>query len=735
MNYWLLTTEYPPFHGGGISTYCYFTARMLAERGVTVTIFTQDEKVRGEETSSEGPGITLVRFNPDRRGLSASLGYTARLSYSFADIVMTHILQEGKPDIIESQDYQGIAYYLTQFRHLGYPALRDIPILITLHSPAFVYLDYNRVPFYRFPDFWTCEMEKQSIIGADCLVSPTVFLIDEIGRYMDLSSREVSVLPNPYQPDAPASQPASAASPVPPFTRNKIVYYGKLSPQKGTFELLQYFKELWDDGFEHPLHMVGGTDIVFHPERRTMGQLVEKKYGPYLQKGLLQLHGKIRPAELADRLNNAHLIIIPSIVDNLPYVVMEAMSLGKVVLVSRQGGQREMVEQGVSGFIFDHDKTGSFRRELEAILALSDQDILEIGSRARQHVQQLYSFQVVGDAKIALLQKIRLLPPTKFPFLFQEPFDPSCLSSSSWQPDGRNAELPPDGLLTVVIPHYNLGKYLEGCILSIQASTYKPLEILIIDDGSTDKDSLSLLRKVGQFPNTRVVFQSNQGLAAARNAGARMARGEFLAFLDADDLVRPAYFEKAITALQKNENVFFVGAWTQYFENSRALWATYTPQPPYALIHNPVNSSSLVYKRQAFLAGGLNDPQVGYGLEDYESVINMLHHGFNGVVIPEPLFEYRVRTGSMIRGLTLEKQLYSYKYISKKHDQYYTKFASPVFNLLNANGPGYSFDNPSDHAPLMKGKLFHQGARLIRKIAAKNPRVKRLILAFLPLKK
>src|SRR5262249_43088850 len=131
MNYWLLTTEYPPFHGGGISTYCYFTARMLAERGFQVTVFTQDEKVKDELATSEGPAIPLVRFNPDRCGLSGTLGYTARLSYAFADIVKTHILRNGKPDLIESQDYQGIAYYLTQFRHLSYPFLQDIPLLIT----------------------------------------------------------------------------------------------------------------------------------------------------------------------------------------------------------------------------------------------------------------------------------------------------------------------------------------------------------------------------------------------------------------------------------------------------------------------------------------------------------------------------------------------------------------------------------------------------------------------------
>ncbi|WP_431211982.1 glycosyltransferase family 4 protein [Puia sp. P3] len=243
MNYWLLTTEYPPFHGGGISTYCHFTALMLAEMGHKVTVFVQDDSVGDFNIAGTLPGIRLCRFNSNRNKLHASLGYAARLSYAFADIVKTCIASDGAPDVLEAQDYLGIAYYLTQQKHLGYPFLKDIPIAITLHSPAFIYLEYNRVPTYRFPDFWTGEMEKQAIKAADLLISPTRFLVDEIGRFMDISGVPLEVLANPYAADSPAAaadSPAAApestarpgaAAPA-GFSRNKIVYYGKLSPQK-----------------------------------------------------------------------------------------------------------------------------------------------------------------------------------------------------------------------------------------------------------------------------------------------------------------------------------------------------------------------------------------------------------------------------------------------------------------------------------------------------------------------
>ncbi len=175
MNYWLLTTEYPPFHGGGISTYCHYTAKMLAASGVNVTVFVPDDAIKDHAITEPEQGIRLIRFNSDRNGLSASLGHVARLSYAFAGMVRETLSRHERPDIIESQDYLGIAYYLLQFKYLLYPELSGIPVILTLHSPAFLYLEYNRAPIYRFPDFWTGEMEKQAIRMADHLIQPYSF--------------------------------------------------------------------------------------------------------------------------------------------------------------------------------------------------------------------------------------------------------------------------------------------------------------------------------------------------------------------------------------------------------------------------------------------------------------------------------------------------------------------------------------------------------------------------------
>lgn len=731
MNYWLLTTEYPPFYGGGIGTYCRYTARMLAEAGYKVTVFVADDKVRVRKDSIGEDGIRIIRFNGDRKHLAEVLGYTARLSYAFADIVKSVILEDSKPDFIEAQDYLGIAYYLTQYKQLGYPFMDNVPILLTLHSPAFIYLDYNRVPLYRFPDFWTCEMEKQAIKAADHLISPTRFLVNEIGRHMDLSDRPVSILANPFQS-------LTAAVDTPAHIPGKLMYYGKLSPQKGSFELMEYFANLWDEGFPYPLHIVGGTDIVFHPEQRTMGQLIQERYRPYQDKGMLVLQGSIQPDWIKDTLQYAHLVIVPSIVDNMPYVVIEAMSLGKVVLASVQGGQSELIEEGETGFLFDHRDPSSFARQLHKILALPVEEIQRIGAAASRKVHEQYGFDAIRAEKMRLLEKIKAdeaahgenpvrrtidrSGPSQshrhFPFLHQEPIIPIPTIIAE------------EGLLSVVIPYHNMGSYIEDCLRSIFLQTYRNFEIIIIDDGSTDAASIRRLEELPPDPRVTIIRQRNKGLAFTRNHGAEIARGAYLAFLDADDKISSTYYEKAVRALEKKDNVFFAGAWVQYFGNSRNLWPTFTPQPPYALVHNPINSSSLVYKRAAYLAGGRNDKRADYGLEDYDSVISMLRNGLNGVVIPEPLFHYRVRKGSMFRRATPEKLLYSNRYIAEKNKDYYSQYATEVINILNANGPGHQFDNPTigvraSVIPLRDSRLV----RHLKTAVKRSARLKSLALA------
>ena len=684
MRYWLLTTEYPPFFGGGIGTYSSITAKMMADHSHEVSVFVNDASVNDIKIEKKTDGVRIIRFNPSRSKSSGFLGHVTNISYEFAHVVKYFVEKEGRPDIIESQEYLGIAYYLLQYKYLLYDWCKDIPVIITMHSPSFLYMEYNHVPEYKYPNYWICEMERFCLQAADLLISPSSYMLTELRKRFHLNNKNVVTLPNPF----PAKEFITDNSPHQNH-EGEIVFFGKLTIQKGAFHLLNYFKKLWDEGFSRPLYLLGGQDIVYHPEQKTMGDLIKKKYKKYINQGLLKLEGKIKPDDIADRLSKAEVVIIPSANDNLPYTVFEMMALGKILLISKQGGQSEVIENAKEGFVFDHEHPESFSIQLKKILELTDEERKSIFQKAIQKVSTIYNPDMIYERKYKEIEKL-ISSFKRAAEIF--PFVRTLINS----PDDHNSTIESKNLLSIVIPYYNMGRYIDETMQSILKSEYEHKEIIIVNDGSSDNESIKKLSQYRQTENIQVIDVKNKGLAQARNLGAEAARGEYLAFLDADDKVEATYYSKTIKVLRQYTNVHFAGCWARYFDHSEKTWPSFPPEPPLILYHNVINSSSLVYKHRYFLEHGKNDTDMAFpGLEDYESTISLLESGCNGVILPEILFHYRVRSDSMIRSISMTKKLLLHQYITNKHNKFYATFAAELFGLLNANGPGIFLDNPS----------------------------------------
>lgn len=105
-------------------------------------------------------------------------------------------------------------------------------------------------------------------------------------------------------------------------------------------------------------------------------------------------------------------------------------------------------------------------------------------------------------------------------------------------------------LVSIIIPAYNVEKYIERCLHSITGQTYQAIEIIVVDDGSTDSTGEILDRYAISDSRMKVIHTKNGGVSAARNIGLENAGGEFLSFVDADDLVAPHYIERLMEILQ-----------------------------------------------------------------------------------------------------------------------------------------------------------------------------------------
>lgn len=686
MKFWLLTTEYPPFFGGGIATYCYHQSHMLASHGHNVTVFVNDGALSENVTTSQDGDVRVIRFKPGQREIYKHLGYIAALSYEFSEMVEELIRAEGPPDVIECQEYLAIGYFLLQKKKVNWPLLKDIPILVTTHTPKFTCDKVDQAPVYKHPDYWIGEMEKFCIIAADAVVSPSRYLLGEIAKDLSFNLEDCRVIPNPYQINSQGDTNVKTE-----ISRNDVVFFGRLEHRKGIDNLIKYFRGLWDDGLNIPLTLIG-NDTFFHPRQKMWSEYLKQKYKRYFDAGLLIYEGKLPPDKLYARIQKAHLVVIPSLLENFPYVVVEAMAQGKVVLVSESGGHKELVGLDEKyGFTFSHDDPNGFREKILKILDMSNDQLTQMGEKARLRVIDICSYEAVYPKKLEVIEKITASreKSRSFPYVNYREKD---------YEDKDVQSIP--GLLSIVIPYYNMGPYLMDTLRSINESTYQAKEIIIVNDGSDDANSLAILYEVEKEYQVKIVHMHNSGLSTARNVGAHQAQGEFLAFLDPDDMVHSDYYQWAISLIQSYENVSFVGCWAEYFDGASGIWPSWNPEFPYLLVHNMINSGS-VYKKKDFLNCGLNDPQMEYGMEDYESVIRMVKHGCMGVVIPKPYYLYRVRSDSMARNFNRDNLVYLYRLITEKHKDIYQEYATEVFNLLNNNGPGYLYDNPTWDFPVV----------------------------------
>ena len=116
-------------------------------------------------------------------------------------------------------------------------------------------------------------------------------------------------------------------------------------------------------------------------------------------------------------------------------------------------------------------------------------------------------------------------------------------------------------LVSVIIPVYNGARFLRAALESVFAQTYRPFEVIVVDDGSTD-DSGDIAQS---FPEVHYIHQKNQGVAAARNHGIEVARGEFFAFLDQDDLWTPEKLKLQVDYLQNHPDIGYTLTQLQFF--------------------------------------------------------------------------------------------------------------------------------------------------------------------------
>ena len=124
-----------------------------------------------------------------------------------------------------------------------------------------------------------------------------------------------------------------------------------------------------------------------------------------------------------------------------------------------------------------------------------------------------------------------------------------------------------NALISVIVPVYNVEKYLEKCIDSICNQTYRNLEIILVNDGSTDKSGILCDKFKIKDSRIIVIHKENGGLSDARNAGIDIANGEVLGFVDSDDYIMPEMYEKMLNIMYANDLDIVQCGYKKVYEN------------------------------------------------------------------------------------------------------------------------------------------------------------------------
>jgi glycosyltransferase involved in cell wall biosynthesis len=193
--------------------------------------------------------------------------------------------------------------------------------------------------------------------------------------------------------------------------------------------------------------------------------------------------------------------------------------------------------------------------------------------------------------------------------------------------------------VTVIIPVYNAASTIQKCLDSVLCQTVKVLEIIVINDGSTDNTDLVIqeFKEENNLKNLFVIFQENSGPARARNGGIKVARGEWIAFLDADDRWLPNKIAKQFEAMEKISNCFILG--TGIFSNDQKMNGLKIYEVTFfgLLFVNRFITSSVIVSKEIITQFSFDESKK-YS-EDYKLWLQIIRF-YKGIILKEGLIIY-----------------------------------------------------------------------------------------------
>jgi glycogen synthase len=238
--------------------------------------------------------------------------------------------------------------------------------------------------------------------------------------------------------------------------------------------------------------------------------------------------------------------------------------------------------------------------------------------------------------------------------------------------------------VTVVMPVFNLGRYMPAALRTVRAQTFTDFELIVVDNGSTDSHTLGVLDGCRREGLTVLRITENRGPSAARNHGIAAGRGEYVVCLDPDDLLMPRFLERTVAKLNDVAAAGIATTGVTFFGRQRGSFI-----PPEAdfvrLLCGSVIPSCSVFRRTAWeqVGGYVERTQAPIeGFEDWSFWISIVEQGWTWAVVPEHLYRFRARKGSLSRhGLSQRPRLL--RELVAQHEDSYRAHVADIVVLMD----------------------------------------------------
>jgi len=703
---------------GGVGTYFWLLAHLLARHGWRVQILYCHEHVE------DGRALRHVKQELAAAGIAfATLADFAEPPYwnvptpynnwfirrsEWVRYALEELHARTPFDLIEFADWWGAGFRSIQARRAG-RSLTDVRLAVKLHGSSQWARDGNGQWLTSKEDLRTDFAERHAFEHADLQLAPCSYILD----YARGAGWQV-------RPDAHI-----VAHPIPlrsgPVAGNwketisEVVFFGRLEPRKGLDIFLEACRELDPD---LRIGLVGKDTIL--PDGQRASALIRAS----LPGRAVALHTNLNHEQALRYLHHGgRLAVMPSRIENSPFTVLECASQGLPFLASGVGGIPEMItaadlRQHLLFAPTPADLTRSMRAYLDAPAKerrswserLLPPDAAEAGNR--RMVEQ-YS------------EMIKMCPAPRLAAVRRTALEPA-----------RFCEPRLNGVLvSVVVPHYNLGEHLPEALESLVGQTYSPLEILVVDDGSTCPRTLAVLEQMRRrYPQVRFLCREHAGCGAARNAGLAEAAGTYVLLFDADNIAMPHLTAVLVEGLQRRPEVSALTCELLAFRHTRDIREQkFVYRNPFtggphlmASFENVYGDTTALLRASDLRAVGGYETDPSTPCEDWLTYVKLVHAGYAVEVVPEPLFYYRLRPDS--RNARLHRGRGEYAQTQRLLQRYFlSSNLPPGVDAASLWQALVSFKNVSDQQQTFGHRLVQRLTARLRRLPWLERGLRRLV--------